>query len=124
MIEPRWAPRALLLLAALLIPWTIFLSVTLPRRQVVHHWDVAWVGFDVGLIVMLGATAVALLTGHYLAKLLTPVIAALLVCDAWFDVVTSSAHARWFSVGLAVLAELPLAAFCLWVAHAVHVRSK
>ena len=85
MIEPRWAPRALLLLAALLIPWTIFLSVTLPRRQVVHHWDVAWVGFDV---------------------------------------VTSSAHARWFSVGLAVLAELPLAAFCLWVAHAVHVRSK
>jgi hypothetical protein len=122
---PRWAARALLALAAALVPWTIVLGATLPKRQVVHHWDVAWVGFDVALIVTLAATAVALLTGHPFGRLLAPVIAALLLCDAWFDVVTSAGDGAefWFAVALALVAEIPLAAFCLWLTHAVHVSS-
>jgi hypothetical protein len=119
---PRWASAALLVLATALLPWTIWLAATLPRRQVVHHWDTAWVGFDVGLIVMLSATGVALLTGHRIGKLLTPVIATLLICDAWFDVLTANPSGRWFSLALALFVELPLAGFCLWLAHAVHVR--
>jgi hypothetical protein len=120
---PRWASAALLVLATALVPWTIWLAVTLPTRQVVHNWDAAWVGFDVGLIVMLGATGAALLTGHPIGKLLTPVIATLLICDAWFDVLTASTGDRWFSLALAVVVELPLAGFCLWLAHAVHVKN-
>ena len=122
MIGPRWAPRALLLLAGALVPWTAYLAATLPRRHVVHHWDLAWVGFDVGLIVMLTATGAALLTGHSIGRLLTPVIATLLICDAWFDVVTAAPGERAFSIALAFLVELPLAAFCLWLTHAVHLR--
>ncbi|MHB8643202.1 MAG: hypothetical protein ACYDA3_09995 [Gaiellaceae bacterium] len=122
MTAPRWASAALLVLATVLVPWTIWLSLTLPQRRVVHNWDAAWVGFDVGLVVMLAATGYALLTGHRIGKLLTPVIATLLVCDAWFDVLTASTADRWLSLALAFLVELPLAGFCLWLAHAVHVR--
>jgi hypothetical protein len=112
----------LLVLATALVPWTIWLAVTLPPRQVVHNWDAAWVGFDIGLVVMLSATGIALLTKHRIGKLLTPVIATLLVCDAWFDVLTSSGRDRLVSLSLALVVELPLAGFCLWLTHSVHVR--
>ena len=46
-------------------------------------------------------------------------LAAALVCDAWFDVMTSTGDDRLFAVGLAVLVELPIAA----VAAVVGVRS-
>ena len=121
MSAPRWASAALILLGTALVPWTIWLALTLPARQVVHNWDAAWVGFDIGLVVMLGATGAALLTGHRIGKLLTPVIATLLVCDAWFDVLTSSGRDRWESLSLALVVELPLAGFCLWLTHSVHV---
>jgi hypothetical protein len=54
------------------------------------------------------------------------VTGTLLVCDAWFDVLTSrgtSAVAQ--SIVEALLVELPLAALCFWIArnlaHAVEV---
>jgi hypothetical protein len=50
------------------------------------------------------------------------VIATLLVCDAWFDVLTSSGRDRLVSLSLALVVELPLAGFCLWLTHSVHVR--
>ncbi|HEY5335109.1 MAG TPA: hypothetical protein VIJ71_03700, partial [Mycobacteriales bacterium] len=53
--------------------------------------------------------------------------ATLLVCDAWFDVVTSeNGRHRMLAVAAAVVFELPLAAFCVWIArHAelVHERA-
>ena len=53
----------------------------------------------------------------------TPVLggapAAALVCDAWFDVMTSDGSDRSFAVGLALFAELPVAV----LAAVVGVRS-
>ena len=54
----------LLLLGAValaLIPWTAFLTATLPGQHVAHHWDLVWAGFDVFEAASLGATLVALL---------------------------------------------------------------
>jgi hypothetical protein len=50
----------------------------------------------------------------------------LLICDAWFDVLTSRTSAEFLQAGLeAILIELPLAALCFWMAanlaHAVEV---
>jgi hypothetical protein len=42
----------------------------------------------------------------------------LLICDAWFDVLTAATSAeRWIAVLLAIFLELPLAGFCYWVAY-------
>ena len=43
--------------------------------------------------------------------------ATLLLCDAWFDVMTSqTSHELGVALVMAVLAEGPLALLCIWVA--------
>jgi hypothetical protein len=106
---PRWVAWLFGLTALALVPWTVWLTYSLPAEHVTRHYDVAWVGFDVLLLVAFGLTAWAAVSG---SRLLTPIAAAtaaMLVCDAWFDVVTS-----WGldAVLTAMLAELPLAVIC------------
>ena len=110
----------LLLLGAVaigLIPWTAYLTSTLPGRQVAHHWDLAWGGLDVFEALALGATMVALLRHLPQLPLFAAIAGTALLCDSWFDVVTASPgdDLRW-SIVRAVLAELPLAALCFWIA--------
>jgi hypothetical protein len=102
--------------AVALVPWILFLTFTLPSRHVTFHYDLAWVGFDVGLTVSCASTAWAVLRG---SRWLVPLAAAtgtMLCCDAWFDVVTSHAGTDLFlAIVEAAVAELPLAAFCVFV---------
>ena len=44
---PRWVAPLLGFVALFLIPWTLYLTLTLPSRHVTHHYDLAWVGFDI-----------------------------------------------------------------------------
>ena len=37
--------------ALCLIPWTVYLAVSLPRRTIDTHYRGAWVGFDLLLVV-------------------------------------------------------------------------
>ena len=32
-----------------LLPWTVYLSITLPPRHESAHWDIVWPGLDVGI---------------------------------------------------------------------------
>ncbi len=105
--------RRLALLAVcvvLLVPWIGYLADTLPERHQVRSWDATWVGFDVLLLVML---VLSLLLGWRRKLLVVPVVCAtgaLLVCDAWFDIMTAASwNERWVSVASAVVVELPLA---------------
>jgi ABC-type molybdenum transport system ATPase subunit/photorepair protein PhrA len=44
--------------------------------------------------------------------------ATLLICDAWFDILSSTSRNELFTaLTLAVFVELPVAAACLFVAH-------
>ena len=105
------------LTAAGLVPWTLWLTYTLPARHVTHHYDVAWVGFDIVLASALAATAWAIVHGTTLFVPLAAATAAMLLCDAWFDVVTSWGSGELLEAVLeAGLAELPLAALCGFVA--------
>ena len=52
----RWAGPAFALFALILLPWTIYLGYSLPSRQVSPHYDAAWAGFDVMLVVALAST--------------------------------------------------------------------
>ncbi|WP_431677733.1 hypothetical protein [Kitasatospora sp. KL5] len=104
----------LVVCCAALLPWIAYLAATLPAHYVAEQWRVAWVGFDLGLLVALAATA---WFGWRRRRLLVPwALAAgvLLICDAWFDVMLSwGREGMWASLGAALLVELPLAAALL-----------
>lgn len=102
--------------AVVLVPWIFYLADTLPERQVSRHYALAWAGFDVMLFLALGTTAVLVLRRSLLMGAAGTWSAALLVADAWFDVVTAPAGRPLVeAVALAALIELPLAGLCLWV---------
>jgi hypothetical protein len=96
-----------------LIPWIVYLSLTLPDRYVAHNWTVTWVGFDILLLIFLATTAVLGLLRRQLLILTAFTSGVLLVCDAWFDVMTASPGDRWLSLLTGGLGELPLAAILL-----------
>jgi hypothetical protein len=95
--------------AITLIPWTIYLGLTLPQNYNAQHWQVTWVGFDVLLLAFMAATAVLGFIRHHLMTLFAFATGVLLLCDAWFDVLTAKRGDFTVSVLTAVLAELPLA---------------
>jgi hypothetical protein len=67
------------------------------------------VGFDILLLVFMAATAVLGLLRRQLLVLAAFTTGVLLVCDAWFDVMTAAPTDMWLSVLTAALGELPLA---------------
>jgi hypothetical protein len=96
--------------AIALIPWTIYLGLTLPQSYAAQHWQAAWVGFDVLLFAFMIATAVLGFAHHHWLTLFAFATGVLLVCDAWFDVLTAEHGDLVVSVLIAALGELPLAA--------------
>jgi hypothetical protein len=75
--------------------------------------------------VALGTTGyLALRRSRYLTLASAPA-ATLLVCDAWFDVLTSPWHQVLQGVVLAVVIELPLAGVCVWLSyHTEHLAER
>jgi len=105
---------------ALLLPaWALYLAAVLPREHVAPHWDVLWVGFDLALATLAALALVALRRHSHWTPVLAGALAAALVCDAWFDVMTSTGEDRLLAIALALVVELPVAA----VAAVVGVRS-
>jgi hypothetical protein len=96
--------------AIALVPWTIYLAFTLPESYAAQHWQAAWVGFDVLLLLFMIATAVLGFAHHHWLTLFAFATGVLLLCDAWFDVLTAENTDFVVSVLIAVLGELPLAA--------------
>ncbi len=115
---PRWVTWLFAFVVLFLIPWTVYLTLSLPSRHVTFRYDLAWVGFDVGLIcAFLAATWAAFRGSEWLVPL-AAVTGTMLVCDAWFDIVTSqSGGEMWEAVGEAVAGELPLAALCALIVY-------
>jgi len=101
-----------------LIPWVIVLAATLPKHYIAGHWTLTWVGFDLGLLTSLGLTAYFAWRRRQAVIVLALISAALLTCDAWFDITTSTGTLDVVvAVVSAGLVELPLAAMLLAVAH-------
>jgi hypothetical protein len=118
----RLAPL-FLLAAAALVPWTIYLVKTLPAQHEASHWDVAWVGFDAGLAVTLALVGVTAARRSAWLEGAATAAAALLIIDAWFDVLTAGMGAEVAVAGVeAGLVELPMAAVCLWLARTAKRR--
>lgn len=93
-----------------LAAWTGLLAATLPHYYRAGGWRGAWVGFDIVLLAAFAATGWAAWRRRQVLIICLVVLATLLCCDAWFDVVLDS-HTKGFEVSLlsAVIIELPLA---------------
>lgn len=107
-------------IAVFLVPWTVYLGLTLPERFDTSQWRFAWVGFDIVLLLCSASTVVL---GMRRKRACVPVLAAtatLLFCDAWFDVILDwGGPDQWASLGMALLAEVPIAVFLLFRARAL-----
>lgn len=94
--------------AVALIPWTVGLAVTLPARYVVGRWTLTWTGFDVALLACFAVTAWALWNQRPIALPAAIFTSALLLCDAWFDVLTAHGGGDLLvSATTALLGEIP-----------------
>jgi hypothetical protein len=112
----RWVPGLLALVALALVPWTLWLTISLPSRHVTQHYDVAWIGFDIALAAAFAATAWSALSRPRWLVALAAATGTMLLCDAWFDIVTSSGGGeRLEALAEATFAELPLAAICAYI---------
>lgn len=100
-----------------LLPWIGYLAASLPDRHVAGQWKAAWVGFDIVLVAFLAATGWCAWRRRQLLVPVAIITAALLICDAWFDVLLDwGTGDMWWSLTKAALGELPLALLLLWVA--------
>jgi hypothetical protein len=119
-VVPFWVAPAFLVIAVGLLPWIAWLFWSLPDEATAAHWRLAWGGFDIGLALALASTAWLALRRSPLAQTAAAVTGTMLVCDAWFDVLTSRGTTDVVvSAVLAVVAELPLAVLCFWIARSV-----
>ena len=102
--------------AGALIPWTIFLGLSLPPRYDADHWRLLWTGFDAALIAVLLLAAWAAWFRRHILAALGMVAGTLLFCDAWFDMVTSFGHRdEWLTMLTGFGVELPLGVFFFWL---------
>lgn len=116
-----WAPRAYLTIAVLLIPWTVWLSLTLPSSAAASHYRLAWVGFDCALVVAFARTGYLALRRRYQTELVATATATLLIVDAWFDITTSATRADLVqAVVLAAFCEIPAALLSLYLVRRVN----
>jgi hypothetical protein len=99
-----------------MVPWLGYLSWTLPANYVAHNWTLTWVGFDILLVVFMLATAVLGYLRRQLLVLAAFTTGVLLICDAWFDLMTAGPKDVWLSVTTALLIEVPLAIFMIFSA--------
>ena len=113
----RWVGPMFALFSVVMVPWIVYIAVSLPSRQLSPNYDIAWAGFDVLLAAGLAISAYfALRRSRYLSAA-AAATAALLVVDAWFDCMTTPGSDRWQSIAFCFLVELPLAAVCLWLSY-------
>jgi hypothetical protein len=110
LIQVRRIREWLALTAAIaLIPWTIYLGLTLPQSYTAQHWPATWVGFDLLLLAFMIVTATLGFIRHHWLAIFAFATGVLLLCDAWFDMMTAKRGDFAMSLATALFGELPLA---------------
>ena len=121
---PRWVGFLAVSAIVGMTPWVIYLGFTLPTKVASHHYDIAWLGFDSAMLLVLGLLGYNALRHRPATGAVAAVAAAMLVIDAWFDVTTSTGPDFALALLLACVGEIPLAIICAWVAfHAERRRA-
>jgi hypothetical protein len=97
--------------------WIAVLALSLPAFYHTGSWRGAWVGFDIAELVMFAATGWAAWRRRQILIICLIVLATLLLCDAWFDVVLDERTGAFLASLLsALLVEVPLAVIAILLA--------
>ena len=121
----RFVAGLILVIAIGLVPWIVLLGFTLPPRYDAGHWPLLWIGYDVAEVAVLLFAAWAAWFRRQILAATALVAATLLICDAWFDVVTSIGRRdQWVTLATAIGGEIPLAIFFLWLYHSIVMRTR
>ncbi len=106
--------------AVALMPWIVYLAISLPKRDLDTHYRAAWVGFDLLLVAAIVRTAYLAFRMDPRVQLPATATATLLLVDAWFDVLTAGGRgATLEAILLAAVFEIPAALFTLYLAHRI-----
>lgn len=112
-----WMSTIYILFSVVLVPWTIYLSISLPSRHAFRHWDVSWVGLDIGILISLLLTGIFAWVKSRWVVISATVASTLLVADAWFDIISERPGRQLNeAIILAIVFEIPLAIVSLRVA--------
>jgi len=93
------------------------LGPVLPGKYDAEHWSLLWTGFDVVLLAVLGYAGWAAWFRRQILATTSIVAGTLLLCDAWFDIITSIGNSdEWLSLLTGFGIEIPLAVsfLCLY----------
>ncbi|MEO6087625.1 MAG: hypothetical protein ABIQ18_31395 [Umezawaea sp.] len=99
-----------------IVPWVFVLGRSLPETTQARHWPAVWIGLDLTVALGCATTAHLFHRGDDRARLAASAVAALMVMDAWFDVLTAQAGAEFTQALACAVPELAMAALCTWVA--------
>jgi hypothetical protein len=112
LIAPFFAVAGLVL-----IPWTIWLTFSLPAHHESSNWRAVWAGFDLAEAAALVGVAITALRRSLWLAAVAAIAGTLLCVDAWFDITLEAGGKHLLAAVLeAAFVELPLAAICFWVA--------
>jgi hypothetical protein len=113
---PSWAPKAYTIFALVLVPWTIYLGLSLPRHHLSTHWDISWTGLDIGLVLSLLLTGILARIKSVWVIISASTTGSLIMVDAWFDVMSEHGSSFHQALILAFLIEIPLALMSFYLA--------
>jgi hypothetical protein len=106
-----------------MLPWIVYLAVTLPKRDLDLHYRAAWVGFDCLLAFTIIRTAYMAFRVDQRVQFAATATATLLIVDAWFDITTSGSRSQFIeALILAAFIEIPSALFSRDLARQVNRR--
>lgn len=111
----RWLPIALAITVLPLVPPLFIDLAAMAPVQIGDRLRIAWTGLDVFEFLAMGATGFALHRRLATAVVPAAITGALLVCDAWINVIPATAAARPEAIALAFV-EVPLAGLSFWTA--------
>ncbi|MEU4519130.1 hypothetical protein AB0F52_10505 [Amycolatopsis sp. NPDC024027] len=111
--SPRHLGRVFATAGLIMIPWVLYLSMSLPQEAMDSHWALGWVGLDSGEALALFATGRFLKRADNRCTLTVTAAAALLLTDAWFDVTAAASGGELaIAIVMAVCVEIPIAIVC------------
>ncbi|HSW79966.1 MAG TPA: hypothetical protein VLG47_04275 [Candidatus Saccharimonadales bacterium] len=115
---PHIMLAAFALVAIALVPWSLWLSYSLPIDHMDHRWNLVWSVFDIAMLASVAMTAYLGYKKSGWVVVAASISGTLLLVDAWFDCVTAmGAWEHFISVTAAAFVEIPLGLLAYWIAY-------
>jgi hypothetical protein len=124
LVIPPWVVKVYTTLAFILLPWIVYLSVSLPRHHTITHYDITWAGLDIGLVFIFLLTALLAYKKSRWVAMTATASGSFLLLDAWFDILGARAGFELKeAIILAAFIEIPLALISFSLAGHVLMRN-